>query len=221
MKISSRNEPVEGGKPCERESTNQNRTHGLNRRPRKIREKLVGAIIQSTESCLNLPNTSKNSESRIEMDKNMRKWQKFLQQHPSLNSSSDEIEELPQNNVSLEAITKETKSVHTNTTLSLPSAFKGETIPPVDPNSICKSIITVNPRDPATSNPGDQPTQAPGKKKGTSKEARLVSYSSQDDSQDDTGSIASRRSGRNRTGVTKMGGVMIDFINQSEKEGKK
>ena len=69
----------------------------------------------------------------------MRKWQKFLQQHPSLNSSSDEIEELPQNNVSLEAITRETKSVRTNTTLSLPSAFKGETIPPVDPNSICKS----------------------------------------------------------------------------------
>ena len=74
----------------------------------------------------------------------MRKWQKFLQQHPSLNSSSDEIEELPQNTVSLEAITKETKSVRTNITLSLNSAFKGETIPPVDPNSICMSIIPRN-----------------------------------------------------------------------------
>ena len=63
-----------------------------------------------------------------------------------------------------------------------------------------------NPRDPATSNPGDQPTQAPGKKKGPSKKARLVSYSKQDDSQDDKGSIASRRSGRKRTAVTKMGG---------------
>ena len=78
-----------------------------------------------------------------------------------------------------------------------------------------------NPRDPATANPGDQPTQAPGKKKGPSKKARLVSNSSQDDSQDDTGSIASRRSGRKRTAVTKMEGVMIDFINQSEKKGKK
>ena len=78
-----------------------------------------------------------------------------------------------------------------------------------------------NPRDQSTSNPGHQPTQAPGKKKGTSKKARLVSYSSQEDSQDDTGSIASRRSGRKRTAVTKMGGVMIDFINQNEKEGKK
>ena len=78
------------------------------------------------------------------MDKHMRKWQKFLQQHPSLNSSSDEIEELPPNNESLEAIIKETKSVRTNTTLSLTLAFKGETIPPVDPNSICMSIIPRN-----------------------------------------------------------------------------
>ena len=145
MKVSLRNEPVEGAKPCEWESTNQNRTHGLNRRLRKIRGNLVGAIIQSKESCcLNLSNTSKNSQSRIAMDKSMRKWQKFLQQHPSLNSSTDEIEELPQNTVSLEAITKETKSIRTNTTFSLPSAFKGETIPPVDNNSICMSIIPRN-----------------------------------------------------------------------------
>ena len=144
LKILSRNDPVEGGKPCERESTNQNRTHGLNRRLRNIRGNLVGAIIQSKDSCLNLSNTSKNSESRTEMDKNMRKWQKLLQEHPSLNSSSDEIEELPQNTVSLEAITKETKSVRTNTTLSLPSAFKGETISPEDPNSLCMSVIPRN-----------------------------------------------------------------------------
>ena len=61
-----------------------------------------------------------------------------------------------------------------------------------------------NPRDPSTSNPGDQPMPAPGKKKGTSKKARLVSFSSQEDSQDDTVSIASRRSRRKRTAVTKM-----------------
>ena len=35
-----------------------------------------------------------------------------------------------------------------------------------------------NPRDPSTSNPGGQPTPAPGKKKGTTSKARLVSYSS-------------------------------------------
>ena len=70
----------------------------------------------------------------------MKKWQNFLKQHPSLDSSSDEIEELP-SSLNLEAITKETKSVRTNTTLSLQSAFKGETIPPLDPNLVCMSII--------------------------------------------------------------------------------
>ena len=73
----------------------------------------------------------------------MRKWRKVLNQHPSLDSSSDDIEELPPN-VSLEAVNKETRSIRTNKTLSLPSAFKGETIPPVDPNSICMSIIPRN-----------------------------------------------------------------------------
>ena len=77
------------------------------------------------------------------MDRSMHKWQKFLKQHPSLNSSSKEIEELPPN-VSLEAITKETRSIRTNTTLSLPSEFKGETVPPVDPNLVCMSIIPRN-----------------------------------------------------------------------------
>ena len=38
-------------------------------------------------------------------------------------------------------ITKETKSIRTNTTVSLPSAFKGETISPVDPNNVCMSIV--------------------------------------------------------------------------------
>ena len=73
----------------------------------------------------------------------MRKWQKFLLEHPSLNSSSDENEELPPN-VSLGAVTKETRSIRTKTTLSLPSAFKGETVPPVDPNLLYMSIIPRN-----------------------------------------------------------------------------
>ena len=142
LKVSSRDEPVAGGKPCERKSTNQNRTHGLNRRQREIRSKLVGAITQSKKSCLDLSNSKfQNSEPRTETDRNMKKWQKVLKQHPSLNSSSNEMEQLPQNIVSLEAITKETKSVRANTTFSLSSAFTGETIPPVDPNSICMSII--------------------------------------------------------------------------------
>ena len=144
LEVSSRDEPVESGKTCERNSTNQIRTRGLSRRLRELRSRLVGAITQSEESRLQLSNSKiQSSKSQFGMDRSMRKWQKFLKQHPSLNSSSNAIEELPPN-VSLEANTKETKSIRTNSTLSLPSAFKGETIPPVDPISICMSIIPRN-----------------------------------------------------------------------------
>ena len=55
-----------------------------------------------------------------------------------------------------------------------------------------------------------------GKKRG--RKQRLVSYSSQDSasSVDETGS---RRSGRKRTAVTKMGAVMIDNIRKTDKAG--
>ena len=83
--------------------------------------------------------------------------------------------------------------------------------------------LDIHPGDQGTSNPGDQShTTTTSKKKGpTSKKARLVSYSSQGDSQDETSSTTSRISGRKKTAVTKMGGVMIDFIKQNEKEGNK
>ena len=130
MKFLSRDQPVECGKSCERESTNQNRTHGLNQQLRNLRRSLVGANTQSKQSCFKLSNLKiHNSKTQI------KKRQKILKQPPSLDSSSDEREELsPSSN--LEAITKETKSVKTNITLSLPSAFKDETIPTVDPNSV-------------------------------------------------------------------------------------
>ena len=111
MKVSSRDQPVEGGKSCERELTNQNRTHGLNQRLRNLRSNLVGAIAQSVLllKVVSIYQNQKihNSKTQIEMDKSMKKWQIFLKQHPSLDSSSDEIEELPPN-LNLEAITKET-----------------------------------------------------------------------------------------------------------------
>ena len=50
---------------------------------------------------------------------------------------------------------------------------------------------------------------AGGKKKRAAKQ-RLVSYSSQDSESDKT----SQKSGRKRTAVTKMGGVMIDHISR-------
>ena len=73
------------------------------------------------------------------------------------------------------------------------------------------------PGEPTSSQPGDQTLSAPTeKKKKTTRKPRLVSYSSQEDSQDET---AARRSGRKRTAVTKMGEVMIDFINRNDKGG--
>ena len=75
-----------------------------------------------------------------------------------------------------------------------------------------------NPRDPSALNPGDQTLPVPGGKKRTTRKARLVSYSSQEDSLDET---VSRRSGRKRRAVTKMGGLMIDFISKNDKEGGK
>ena len=78
LNVLSRNKPAEGGRSCERKSTNQNRTHDLNRRLGNLRSNLVGAITQSKKSCLNLSNSNfNNSKSQIEMDKNMKKWQKI------------------------------------------------------------------------------------------------------------------------------------------------
>ena len=137
LEISSRFQPVEGVKSCERKLTNQNRTQGSNQRLCNLREILVGAITQLEETRLNL---NSNSNIHIEMDLSMKQWEKCLKQHPSLDSSSDEIKELP-SSLHLEAITKEIRSIKTNTTLSLPSAFKVGTNPPVDPNSVCMSIV--------------------------------------------------------------------------------
>ena len=73
--------------------------------------------------------------------------------------------------------------------------------------------VDKHPWDLTTSNPGDQAntTTTTKKKVQTSKKARLVSYSSQGDSQDETAFTTSQRSGRKSTAVTKMGGVMIDL----------
>ena len=58
--------------------------------------------------------------------------------------------------------------------------------------------------------------QTGGKKRGR----KLVSYSSED-SASSLNETSSRRSGRKRTAVTKMGAVMIDNIQKTEKSGTK
>ena len=81
-----------------------------------------------------------NSKNHIKMDLSLKKLETLLKKQLSLDSSGDEIEELP-SSLNLEAITKETRSIRTNTTVSLPSAFKSEKISPVDPNKVCMSIV--------------------------------------------------------------------------------
>ena len=94
LEVLSRDESVDDGKTYKRNSTNQIRTRGLSRRLREKRSELVGAITQSEHNCLQSSNFKiQISKSQIGMDRSMRKRQKFLKQHPSLNSSSNEIEE--------------------------------------------------------------------------------------------------------------------------------
>ena len=57
-----------------------------------------------------------------------------------MNRRSEEIEEIPTHSV-FEAITKETRANKSITILTLPSAFKKETISPVYPNNLCVSIV--------------------------------------------------------------------------------
>ena len=67
------------------------------------------------------------------MEKAFRKIERFLEQHPSINTSESEndVEKLdgkPQ----LQAITTETTAIKVNAVLSTPSAFPGEALPAVD-----------------------------------------------------------------------------------------
>ena len=121
-------------------------------------------------------------------------------------SESEDSEDLPIDSV------KRAKQASTDT----PNAQIGQTATTVTDVDIGSDQDTTparggdldkHPRDQTTSNPGDQShTTTTSKKKGPiSKKARLVSYSSQGDSQDEISSMTSRRSGRKRTAVTKMG----------------
>ena len=65
------------------------------------------------------------------------KGEKVLKQPPSLDSSSDKIEELP-SSLLLEAITKETRSIRTNTTIGMLRRNN----PTSGPNTVCMSNVT-------------------------------------------------------------------------------
>ena len=69
-----------------------------------------------------------------------RKIRKLLERHPSI-SSSDEIEEI---DVDIQAVTTEVRSTKTNTIISIPSVYPGESYPPVNPENKVMSIIPRN-----------------------------------------------------------------------------
>ena len=66
-----------------------------------------------------------------------RKIRKLLERHPSI-SSSDEIEEIDQD---MQAVTTEVRSTKTNTIISIPSVYPGESYPPVNPENRVMSVI--------------------------------------------------------------------------------
>ena len=69
-----------------------------------------------------------------------RKLRKLLERHPSI-SSSDEIEEIDQD---MQAITTEVRSTKTNTIISIPSVYPGESYSPVNPEN---RVMSVSPRN--------------------------------------------------------------------------
>ena len=69
-----------------------------------------------------------------------RKVRKLLERHPSI-SSCDEIEEIDQN---IQAVTTEVRSTKSNTVLSIPAVYPGESYPPVNPENCVMSIIPRN-----------------------------------------------------------------------------
>ena len=69
-----------------------------------------------------------------------RKIRKLLERHPSI-SSSDEVAEI---DVDMQAVTTEVRSTKTNTIISIPSVYPGESYPPVNPENEVMSIIPRN-----------------------------------------------------------------------------
>ena len=63
-----------------------------------------------------------------------------MERHPSI-SSSDEVEEI---DVDMQAVTTEVRSTKTNTIISNPSVYPGESYPPVNPENRVKSNIPRN-----------------------------------------------------------------------------
>ena len=141
---------VEGEKSCYNKTANKNAENCIRHRSRDklcrrslgCKNRLVGAITtysnRPTKSIYRTEQDKFNS-----MDKSIRKNQKLLQRHPSITSSDDDVEELIGERT-LNASTTETISTKSNTILSTPSNFPGETFPTVNPVNTIMSVVPRN-----------------------------------------------------------------------------
>ena len=103
----------------------------------KSSENLIGTIIETDFGYSNTRINFQNSKSNLIME---RKIRKLLERHPSI-SSSDEIEEINQD---IQAVTTEVRSTKSNTIISIPSVYPGESYSPVTPENRVMSIIPRN-----------------------------------------------------------------------------
>ena len=133
--ISNRKQPVEGERSCGGNWTNHRATNRISGRSIKFSGNLVGTV---TEADFDYINSSKKNIQNSKYNSVMeRKIRKLLERHPSI-SSSDEIEEIDQD---MQAITTEVRSTKTNTIISIPSVYPGESYPPVSPENRVMSVI--------------------------------------------------------------------------------
>ena len=137
--ISNRKRPVEGERSCDGNWTNHRATNCISGRSIEFSKNSVGTIIEANFGYSKSLNSSINinNSSNLIME---RKIRKLLERHPSI-SSSDDIEEI---DVNIQAITTEVRSTKTNTIISIPSVYPGESYPPVNPENKVMSIIPRN-----------------------------------------------------------------------------
>ena len=136
--ISNRKQPVEGEQSCCGNWTNHRATNCISGRSIKSSGNLVGTIIEADFGYLNSSNTNiQNSKNNSIME---RKIRKLLERHLSI-SSSDEIEAIDQD---MQAVTTEVRCTKTNTIISIPSVYPGESYPPVNPENRVMSVIPRN-----------------------------------------------------------------------------
>ena len=138
--------PLKCQRTCEDTSANENHTRNDYRRTSERNLKTVEAITNLNDGGKEVINTiSRFTGEHEKMKKTFRKMERFLERHPSNNSreSGDEAEELDAN-PQVQPITIETTTTKTNTILSIPSAFPGESFPTVDPAACIMSIVPRN-----------------------------------------------------------------------------